>query len=69
MAGKGKVGIESLGVSTFFIAFLQERWPRRRAQAGLLDQVKGEGFLSRFLTVAHRQRLVDPHRFMANGRD
>ncbi len=34
-----------------------------------LDQAEHEGFLSRFLAIADRQGLVDPHRLVPDGRD
>jgi hypothetical protein len=53
--GKGKADIEGLSVS-------------RSAQAARrsLDQAEHERLFGRFLAIADRQRLVDPHGFMAD---
>ena len=34
-----------------------------------LDQAEHERLFGRFLTIADRQRLVDPHSLVADGRD
>ena len=55
---KGKVGIEGLSVS------------RRVACLGIpLNQAERERFFSCFLAIADCERLVDPHRFVANRGD
>ena len=51
---KAKVSIEGLSVSTAWIG---------------LNQAEHQGFFGRFLAIADRQRLVDPHRFMPDRRD
>jgi hypothetical protein len=60
--GKGKVCIEGLSVSGVSLSVGQVR-------LGRLDQAERERLLSRFLTIADRQRLVDPHRLVADGGD
>jgi hypothetical protein len=52
--GKGKVRIEGLSVSKPALG---------------LDQAEHERFFGRFLAVADRQRLVDPHRLVADRGD
>ena len=56
--GKGKAVIEGLSVS--------EGHDRR---VYLLYEAEHERLFGRFLAVADRQRLVDPHRFMADRGD
>ena len=59
--GKGKVRIEGLSVS---------RPPKSQdRRMGILDQAEHEGFFGRFLAIADRKRLVDPHSFMADRGD
>ena len=58
--GKGKVRIEGLSVSGSL------------DQAGYgvgLDQAERERLFGRFLAIADRQGLIDPHRFMADRGD
>ena len=56
--GKGKAVIEGLSVSS-----------GRDRRVYLLYEAEHERFFGRFLAVADRQRLVDPHRFVANRGD
>ena len=57
---KGKAVIEGLSVS---------RWRGGLNLGVALDQAEHERLLGRFLAVADRQRLVDPHRFVADRGD
>ena len=60
--GKGKAVIEGLSVSAYLCRC------KRGVQAGL-DQAEHERLFSRFFSVTDRQRLVDPHSLVADGRD
>jgi len=53
--GKGKADIEGLSVSSC-----------AQGPGEFLDQAEHERFFGRFLAIADRQRLVDPHGFMAD---
>ena len=56
--GKGKAVIEGLSVS------------KRVERVGMpLDQAEHKRLLGRFLAIADRQRLVDPHSLVADRRD
>jgi hypothetical protein len=56
--GKGKVRIEGLSVS------------RDVNRAGMpLDEAEHERLFGRFLAIADRERLVDPHGLVADRRD
>ncbi len=56
--GKGKAVIEGLSVSA-----------GRDRRVHLLYEAEQKRLFGRFLAVADRQRLVDPHRFMADRGD
>ena len=59
---KGKVGIEGLSVSDYLYRC------KGGAHAGL-DQAEHERLFGRFLAVANRQCLIDPHGLVADGGD